>query len=45
MTPPASAVQLATAIGSSRMTILPDAGHMLMTERPDAVIDYMRDVA
>jgi pimeloyl-ACP methyl ester carboxylesterase len=44
MTPPAKAKPLGTAIASSRTVVLPDAGHMLMTERPDAVIDALREV-
>jgi pimeloyl-ACP methyl ester carboxylesterase len=41
MTPPAKAAPLAAAITSARTVILPDAGHMLMTEGPDAVIDAL----
>ena len=44
MTPPAKAAPLAGAIPSSRTTVLPDTGHMLMTERPDAVIDALRGI-
>jgi pimeloyl-ACP methyl ester carboxylesterase len=44
MTPPAKAKPLGAAIKTARTVILPDAGHMLMTERPDAVIDALRDV-
>ena len=43
MTPPAKAKPLGAAIASSRTVVLPDAGHMLMTERPDAVIDALRE--
>ena len=42
MTPPAKAEPLAHAIKPSRTVILPAAGHMLMSERPDAVIDALR---
>jgi pimeloyl-ACP methyl ester carboxylesterase len=42
MTPPAKAKPLGAAIAASRTVVLPDAGHMLMTERPDAVIDALR---
>jgi len=44
MTPPAKAKPLGSAIASSRTLVLPGAGHMLMTERPDAVIDALREV-
>lgn len=44
MTPPGKARPLAEAIKSSRTVILPEAGHMLMSERPDAVIDALREV-
>lgn len=44
MTPPAKARPLGAAIASSRTVVLPEAGHMLMTERPDAVIDALREV-
>jgi pimeloyl-ACP methyl ester carboxylesterase len=44
MTPPAKAKPLGAAITASRAVVLPDAGHMLMTERPDAVIDRLREV-
>ena len=43
MTPPAKARPLAAAIKHSRTTVLPAAGHMLMSERPDAVIDGLRE--
>lgn len=43
MTPPAKAKSLGAAITASRTVVLPDAGHMLMTERPDAVIDRLRE--
>jgi pimeloyl-ACP methyl ester carboxylesterase len=43
MTPPAKARPLAAAIKGARTVVLPDAGHMLMTERPDAVIDALQD--
>lgn len=41
MTPPAKARPLAEAIGAARIVVLPAAGHMLMSERPDAVIDAL----
>ena len=43
MTPPAKAKPLADAIRRARTVILPAAGHMLMSERPDAVIDALRE--
>jgi pimeloyl-ACP methyl ester carboxylesterase len=43
MTPPAKAKPLADAIKLSRTIVLPAAGHMLMSERPDAVIDALRE--
>jgi pimeloyl-ACP methyl ester carboxylesterase len=43
MTPPAKAKPLAEAIEDARTVILPAAGHMLMSERPDAVIDALRE--
>jgi pimeloyl-ACP methyl ester carboxylesterase len=44
MTPPAKAKPLADAINAARTIILPAAGHMLMSERPDAVIDALREI-
>ncbi len=43
MTPPAKAKPLADAIKLSRTVVLPAAGHMLTSERPDAVIDALRE--
>ncbi|MCI0429800.1 MAG: alpha/beta fold hydrolase [Rhodospirillales bacterium] len=43
MTPPAKAKPLADAIKRARTVVLPAAGHMLMSERPDAVIDALRE--
>jgi len=42
MTPPAKAAPLAEAIKTARTVTLAGAGHMLMSERPDAVIDALR---
>lgn len=42
MTPLKSGRQLAAAIPSAREVILPGAGHMMMTERPDQVLDVLR---
>jgi pimeloyl-ACP methyl ester carboxylesterase len=44
MTPPAKAKPIAAAIERARTVVLPAAGHMLMSERPDAVIDALREV-
>lgn len=44
MTPPAKAKPLAAAIERAHTLVLPAAGHMLMSERPDAVIDALREV-
>jgi pimeloyl-ACP methyl ester carboxylesterase len=44
MTPPSKAKPLGAAISGSRTVTLPETGHMLMTERPDAVIDALREV-
>jgi pimeloyl-ACP methyl ester carboxylesterase len=43
MTPPAGARPLAEAIAGARTIVLADAGHMLMSERPNAVIDALKD--
>jgi pimeloyl-ACP methyl ester carboxylesterase len=43
MTPPAKARPLAAAIKLGRAVVLPGAGHMLMSERPDAVIDALSE--
>ena len=43
MTPPAQARPLGAAIKLARTVVLPAAGHMLMSERPDAVIDALAE--
>ena len=43
MTPPIKAKPLAAAMERARTVVLPAAGHMLMSERPDAVIDALRE--
>jgi len=43
MTPPAKAKPLIDAIAGARVLTLPTAGHMMMTEHPDAVTDALRD--
>jgi pimeloyl-ACP methyl ester carboxylesterase len=44
MTPPRAARPLIEAIAGADTVILPDAGHMMMAERPDAVTDALRDI-
>jgi pimeloyl-ACP methyl ester carboxylesterase len=41
MTPPRRAKDLAAKIAGSRTIILPNAGHSLMTEEPDRVLDEL----
>jgi pimeloyl-ACP methyl ester carboxylesterase len=41
MTPPRSAKDLRAAIPDARTVILDGAGHALMAERPDAVLDAL----
>ena len=43
MLPTSAARPLAEAIAGSATTIVPDAGHYVMVEQPDAVIDAMAD--
>ena len=43
MTPVAKAKPLIDAIAGARVVTLPTAGHMMMTEQPDAVTDALRD--
>ena len=43
MTPPPAARPLAEAMRAARTVVLPGAGHMSMLERPDAVIDALKD--
>jgi pimeloyl-ACP methyl ester carboxylesterase len=43
MTPPKAAKALAGALRDSRTVILPDAGHAMMGESPDAVLDTLAD--
>ena len=43
MTPPSKAKPLIDAVSGARTVILPTAGHMMMTEQPDAVTDALRD--
>jgi pimeloyl-ACP methyl ester carboxylesterase len=41
MTPPRNARSLAGKIAGSRWTLLPDCGHSMMAERPDAVLEAL----
>jgi pimeloyl-ACP methyl ester carboxylesterase len=41
MTRPRGAEALADAILNATVVLVPDAGHMVMVERPDAVIDTL----
>jgi pimeloyl-ACP methyl ester carboxylesterase len=43
MTPPEAGKALAASIRDARTIIIPDAGHMLMIERPDEVRQAIRD--
>ncbi|HEX3064105.1 MAG TPA: alpha/beta hydrolase [Dongiaceae bacterium] len=43
MTPAAKAKVLATALPDCRTMVIPGAGHMMMSETPDAVIDALLD--
>jgi pimeloyl-ACP methyl ester carboxylesterase len=43
MTPLKSARQLAAAIPSARLLVLAGAGHMLLTERPDELLDALAE--
>lgn len=45
MTPPAGAHTLAGMIEDARVTVIPDCGHMMMVERPDATLDAIKEVA
>ena len=41
MTPPKAGQQLAKALTGSRSVTIPNCGHMLMSEAPDAVLDAL----
>jgi len=42
MAPPRNAQTLIAALRDVRTVMLPDTGHALMAERPDAVLDALR---
>ena len=42
MAPPKSAQALIAALAGARVVTLPDCGHALMAEQPDAVLDALR---
>jgi pimeloyl-ACP methyl ester carboxylesterase len=44
LTPPVCALSIAKALPGAALTICPDAGHMLMLERPDVVTDALLDI-
>ncbi|HET6518954.1 MAG TPA: alpha/beta hydrolase [Geminicoccaceae bacterium] len=44
MTPPRVAAPLAEALREVRTTVLPECGHMMMIERPDASLDALRGI-
>jgi pimeloyl-ACP methyl ester carboxylesterase len=44
LTPPACALSITRALPGAALTVCPDAGHMLMLERPDVVTDALLDV-
>jgi pimeloyl-ACP methyl ester carboxylesterase len=43
MAPPRNARALADTLPSSRIAEIPDCGHAMMVEQPDAVLDALRD--
>ena len=45
MTPAKAGKALAAALPNARVVTLAGAGHMLMSERPDEVLDAVRDFA
>jgi len=44
MTAPKAATPLANAVRGARTVILPQAGHMMMIEQPDATLDALRTI-
>ena len=45
MTPLKAARAVTTGIAGGRRTVLPGSGHALMAERPDGVLDALREFA
>src|SRR5439155_12309331 len=45
VTPPAGAVALSGALPEGRLVMIPDAGHIPMLERPEAVVRELRGFA
>jgi pimeloyl-ACP methyl ester carboxylesterase len=45
LTPPMFARQMVEALPDAELTVLPQAGHQLMQERPEAVAQLIRDLA
>ena len=45
MTPTKAGRQLAAALPNARVVVLRGAGHMLISERPDEVLDAVRGLA
>src|ERR1700693_4727799 len=43
MTPAKAGMELARALSNARVVTLKGAGHMLMSERPDEVLEALRD--
>ena len=43
MTPPKGGLELAAALPNAKVTVLKEAGHMLMSERPDELLGAIRD--
>lgn len=43
MTPAKAGAKLAATIGGAKSTTIPDCGHMMMTEKPDATLDALKD--
>ena len=43
MSPAKAAAQLAAAMPNATLATLPDCGHMMMVEKPDATLDALID--
>ncbi len=42
MTPARAGRKLAAAIPGARVEVIPDCGHMMMTEKPDVTLDALK---